>query len=118
MSCSASRFVRPSTDVESAALSVEMLTNVSTPNSWPTLSRFCVPSDVGLEALLGVHLEQRQVLERGGVEDDLGAVLLEHLDEAVTVADAGDDEVAGSRAGRGPRSTAAPPAAPTRPGRA
>ena len=50
--------------------------------------------DVGLERLGRVHLEQRQVLERRGVEHHLRPVLVEHLVQALLVADVGDDQVA------------------------
>ena len=46
-----------------------------------------------LYASAGILLEQRQVLERGGVEHDVRAALLEDLDHAVGVADVGEDRV-------------------------
>ena len=45
-----------------------------------------------------MHLEQRQVLERRSVEDDLGPVLGEDLAIRARVADVGDDQVADRRA--------------------
>ena len=50
------------------------------------------PDDVGLPRLGRVELEQRQVLQRGGVEDDLRAVLLEDLEDALTIPDVGEHE--------------------------
>ena len=64
---------RPRTEVGLAALSVEISTNRSTSWAIGGLDQVLGAADVGLHALAGVPLEQRQVLERGGVEDDLRA---------------------------------------------
>ena len=50
-----------------------------------------MPETLVLHRLARVPLEQRQVLERGGVEHDLGPVLGEDLAERSGVADVGDD---------------------------
>ena len=51
--------------------------------------------DVGLEGLGGVRLQQRQVLQRGGMEHHVGLDPLHRLDDAVPVADVGEEEVGG-----------------------
>ena len=94
VSRSARRLVWPSTLVASAALSVEMLTKCSTP--WP---RGALEHVEGAETLvfqpsLGVALEHRQVLERRGVEDDVGAVRRRRRrSRRSRVADVGEHEV-------------------------
>jgi hypothetical protein len=40
-----------------------------------------------------MHLEQRQVLERGGVQHDVRLEAHEDLGESIAIADVGDDEV-------------------------
>ena len=82
----------PSTLVGSAALSVLMLTSRLTPDRLGRLEHVARPDDVRLPPLGRVELEQRQVLQRGGVEHDLGPVLLEHLEDPVAVADVGEHE--------------------------
>ncbi len=49
--------------------------------------------DVGLDGLGGMEFEQREVLERRGVEHHVGAVPREHLLHAFAIAYVGDDEV-------------------------
>ena len=51
--------------------------------------------DVGLDGLGGVLLEHRQVLERGGVEDHLGAAVGEDAGDGPGVADVAEDDVVG-----------------------
>ncbi len=46
--------------------------------------------DVGLHALGPILLDNRHVLQRGGMEDEVGLELGEHAVDAVTVADIGD----------------------------
>ena len=59
--------------------------------------------DVGLHALAGVLLEHRQVLERGGVEDDLGLVARAKTCRIRSrVADVGDHGVVGVEQGLAP----------------
>ncbi len=50
--------------------------------------------DVGLAAFLRMVLEQREVLERRGVEDHVGTMLLEDLEDSIAITDVGDHEVA------------------------
>ena len=51
--------------------------------------------DVGLERFHRMRLEQRQVLERRGVEDDVGPVLVEQSRHTVAVADVEQHEIVG-----------------------
>ena len=77
-----------------------MFTNRSTPTDRAAASTcLACRSTLVLTASRRVHLEQRQVLERGGVEDDLGAVLREDLRQPVGVADVGDHQAPGVEQG-------------------
>ena len=69
-----------------------MLTSRLTPIASAASSTLRVPTTFVFHAFGRVELEQRQVLERGGVEHDLGPVLLEHLEDPVAVADVGEHE--------------------------
>ena len=93
------RLTNPSTLAGSAALSLLTLTSRATPARLGRLEHVVGADDVGLPRLGGVELEQREVLQRGGVEDDLRAVLLEHLEDALAIADVGEDERRGVEQG-------------------
>ena len=72
-----------------------MLTKRSTPDASAALEHVQGAQTLVLHRLARVPLEQRQVLERGGVEDDLGPALGEDLRAMpLGVADVGEDEVA------------------------
>ena len=79
VSRSAIRLEYPSTLVGLAALSVEMLTNTSTPSVPGRLQHVCGAQDVGLPGLVRVLLQHRQVLERRRVEHHLRPVPAENL---------------------------------------
>jgi hypothetical protein len=68
------------------------LTTRSTPVAGSGLEHVEGAQRVGLEALVRVLFQQRQVLERSGVEHHLGPVGLEHLEHALGVAHRGDDQ--------------------------
>ena len=64
----------PMIDVGFTALSVEIITNVSTPCSVGGVGDLLRAEDVVLDRLAGVPLHHRHVLVRGGVEDDVRAL--------------------------------------------
>ena len=61
-------------DVGRTALSVEIMTNVSTPCSPASSPSMPGAEDVVLDRLARIRLHQRHVLVGGRVEDDLGRV--------------------------------------------
>ena len=73
------------------ALSVEISTKCSTPNSADSSATFLVPSTLLVTASAMLLFHQRHVLVRGGVEDRVGPVLLEDLPQPLPVAHVGDD---------------------------
>jgi hypothetical protein len=76
-----------------------MLTKVVTPDGARRLEHVERADDVGLEGLAGVPFEHREVLERGGVEDDLGLGALEDPAQALGVADVAQGQVIGVEQG-------------------
>ena len=76
---SQSAFDWPITVFGLTALSVEMKTNRSTPNSAASSTRMRVPDHVVAHRLERMRLQHRDVLVRRGVEDDGRLVLLEDL---------------------------------------
>ena len=90
-----------------------MLTKTSTPPRAAASSTFSVPTTFVLYASLGVLLEQRQVLERGGVEHHVRAALARRARaELLRVADVGEDRLRRVEQRAAVRSRAAPGAAP------
>ena len=81
----------PSRFLGFAALSVEMRTKRSTPNSTDDLRDHPRREHVVGHRLQRVGLEHRDVLVGGGVEDDLGRVALEDLPHLGRVAAVGED---------------------------
>ena len=92
VSRSQTRFEKPRTFSGSAALSVLMLTKRLTPTASTGLEHVLGADDVRLPRLVRMQLEQRLVLQRGGVEHHLRAVLLEDLEQPVPIADVGEGE--------------------------
>ena len=80
----------PSRSSGSTALSVEMSTNRSAPNSTATSATAACREHVVPHGLERVRLHQRHVLVRRGVEDDLGPVALEDLPQLRAVAAVGE----------------------------
>jgi len=76
----------------SAALSVEMLTNDSTPQSAAASSTLRVRRRCSSRPQR-VALQQRKMLEGRGVEDDLRAELTEDLHDPMRVTDVGQDRL-------------------------
>ena len=72
--CSANHFDAPMTLAGRTALSVEISTNRCTPVATAASTTFAVPSTLVWTASSRMRLEDRHVLVRGGVEDDLGPV--------------------------------------------
>ena len=83
--------VAPSIETGSIALSVEIITTVLAPGLDRRVGDVDGAEDVGLDALGPVLLEIGHVLQRGGVEDDVGAEVAHHLLDPVAVAHVGDD---------------------------
>ena len=71
-----------------------MLTKDSAPYSAANRDR---AHDVALHRLGGVTLQQREVLERGRVEDDLRAEPPEHLTDPMRIADVSQDRLVGAQ---------------------
>ena len=61
----------PSTDTGSIALSVEIITIAAAPAAAAASATLTEPNTLVLIALFPILLEQRHVLERGGVKDDV-----------------------------------------------
>ena len=90
---SAKRFVAPSIETGSIALSVEIITRAPTPASTAASATLIGAEDVRLDALGPVLLEIGHVLQRRGVEHHVGAEVAHHLAHARPVAHVRDDAV-------------------------
>ena len=83
----------------SAALSVEIRRSRRVPHRTAASTHVLGAEHVGLDALARVPFEQRQVLVRGGVEDDVAAgPTANTCSDPALVADVGDDDLVGCRA--------------------
>ena len=69
---SAKRLVAPSTDTGSIALSVEIITIAAAPAAAAASATLTEPKTLVLTPSSQFSLEQRHVLERGGMKDDVG----------------------------------------------
>ena len=98
---SASRLVAPSTEVGSAALSVEMWTNRSTCRMLTAASsRCCVPSTFVFTPSHGCRSSSGRCLCAAAWNTSSGRVLGEDLIDPLPVPDVGDDDARRCRAGR------------------
>ena len=88
--CSPTHFDAPITLTGRTALSVEMNTKRSTPTQAAASTTLRVPTTLVTTASHGMVLEQRHVLVRGGVEDDLGSKRGGRSRTARRVADVGE----------------------------
>ncbi len=89
--CSPTRLVAPMTLAGATALSVDMKTKCSAWNSRSSFKDVLRAEDVRRHRLDNVGLENRHVLMRGCVEDDLGLPAREHLEHGVSMRDVGEN---------------------------